>query len=129
MSFHSSCFLISTAIGSGSTNSRANLLANPEFFFLALNVTIFDADFAAVGALQECRESRAASRFQCPPRPSGDELAIEIPDRQAISFDIQLGMIENRQRMQRIDVGNQMSAHAIGIDQLDHARFFDCLFA
>ncbi len=74
------------------------------------------------------RISRSVALFSAG-QAAGDELAIEIPDRQAVSFDIEFRMIEHRHRVQRIDVGDQMAAHAIGVDQLDHARFFDGLLA
>ncbi len=32
---------------------NSNLLAQPEFFFLTLNVPVLGADFAAVGALED----------------------------------------------------------------------------
>src|SRR5207244_6803734 len=51
---------------------------------------------------------------------TGDEQAIEIPNRQVVSFDVQLRMIKQRQRMQRIDVCQQVSADAIRVDEFHH---------
>src|SRR5919107_487784 len=38
-------------------------------------------------------------------------------------------MIQKRKCVQRIDVGDQMSAHSIGVDQLNDFRFFKLLLA
>src|SRR5712692_2518997 len=98
-----------------------DLLAQPEFFFLALNVTILDADFAAVGALQNV-QNLAQRRHLSTAQPAGDEQSIEIPNRQVVSFDVQLGMIQKRHRVQGIDVGDQVATDSIGIYQFHHAR-------
>src|ERR1041384_2713945 len=45
-------FLYFDVDGFGIDKLDANLLAQPQLFFFALNVTILGADFAAVGALQ-----------------------------------------------------------------------------
>ena len=105
----------------------AYLIAHPELFFLALNVPILDADFAAIGALQNVEN--LAQRGAVSARQSvGNEFAIEIPNRKSVSFNIEFRMIEHRHRVQRIDVGDQVAAHAIGIDQLDDASFLGRLF-
>ena len=41
----------------------ANLLANPKLLFLALNVAIFDADFAAVSAAQDVENLAQSGDF------------------------------------------------------------------
>ena len=85
-------------------------------------------DFAAIGALQDVENFAQRGDFSAG-ESAGNELAIEIPNRQSVSFNIEFGVIKHRHRVQRIDVGDQMPAHAIGVDQLDHARFFGSLFA
>ena len=93
----------------------ANLLAQPDLFFFALNVPVFGADFAAVRALKNVQNLAQRGLFSAA-QTASDEDAIEIPDRQAVGFDVEFRMIEQRQRVQRIDVGNEVSAHAIGVD-------------
>src|ERR1041385_1378842 len=90
----------------------ANLLAQPELFFFALNMTIFGPDLAAVCALQNAEDLAQRSTLR-PAQAAGDENAIEVPNRQAVRLDVELGMIEQRHRMQRIDVRGEMAAHAI----------------
>src|SRR5690349_16982594 len=67
----------------------ANLLAQPRLFFLALNVAILDADLAAVRALQHV-ENLAQRRRLFIRETIGGENTIEIPDCQAVSFDVEL---------------------------------------
>src|SRR5712692_204760 len=100
---------------------NSNLLAQPEFFFLALNVAILDADFTAVRALQNVQNLSQRRRLS-PAQPAGDEQSIEIPNRKIIGFDVQLGMIEQRHRVQWIDISDQVAAHSISVDQFHHAR-------
>src|SRR5581483_714591 len=66
----------------------ANLLTQPELFFFTLDVAIFRADFAAVGALQDV-ENLAQRRRLSSTKTSGNEQAIEIPNRQIVSFDVE----------------------------------------
>src|SRR4051794_36648960 len=79
----------------------SDLFANPLLFFFTLNVTIFDADLAAVSALQNV-ENLAQRHALAIGETVGDERSIEIPDRQAVILDVQLRVIENRERVQRI---------------------------
>ena len=65
----------------------ANLFAQPKFFFLALNVSIFDTNLATVSPLQDIQDLAQRSRFSSP-QPAGDEQTIEIPNREVVSLDI-----------------------------------------
>src|SRR5207237_1685799 len=47
----------------GLNKLAANLFAQPKFFFLALNVSILDADFPAIGALQDVQDLAQSSGF------------------------------------------------------------------
>ena len=89
----------------GLNKLETNLFAQPKLFLLALNVPIFGADFAAIRPLQNV-EDFAQGRGFSSAQSAGNEQAIEVPDREAIRFDVQLWMIEQRQRVQGIDVGD-----------------------
>src|SRR5215813_11940545 len=105
----------------------ADFFANPELLFLALNVTVLDADFAAVGALQNVENfAQRGALSAC--QTTGDELAIEVPNREAIGFYVQLRMVQQRHRVQRIDVSDQVTTNPIRIDQFHHARLPHGLF-
>ena len=106
----------------------ANLFANPLLFFFILNVPVLDTDLAAVSVLENV-EDLAQGRAFAVRKTIGDENSIEVPDRQAVIFDIQFRVIKDRKRVKRICVGDQMSAHAIRVNQLDHFRFLECLLA
>src|SRR5438094_4415129 len=63
----------------------------PDLLFLALDVAVFNADLAAIGALQDIENLSKSSDLGAR-QSTGDELPIKVPDRQSISFDIQLRM-------------------------------------
>src|SRR6185503_8037664 len=105
-----------------------DLFADPEFFFLALDVTIFNADLAAISTLKNV-EHFAQRHAVAISKTVDDERAIEIPDRQAVSLDVEFRMVKQRQCVQRIDVRDQMAADAVRVDQLDDARLFQRLLA
>ena len=71
----------------GLNKLAANLFAQPKFFFLALNVSIFDTNLAAVSPLQDVQDLAQRSRFSST-QPAGDEQTIEIPNREVVSLDI-----------------------------------------
>src|SRR3982750_2923462 len=65
----------------------SDLFANPLLFFFTLNVTIFDADFTAVSALQNVENLSQRRAFAVRESVSNKD-AIEIPDGQAVSLNI-----------------------------------------
>src|SRR5687767_6325948 len=89
-------------------------------------MSILDANLAAIRALQYI-ENLSERRGLLIRQPIGRENPIEVPDRQAVSFDVNLRVVEPWQRVQRIGVGDQMTTDSISIDQLDDACFFDTL--
>src|SRR5437870_2331400 len=92
----------------------SNAFADPELLFLALNVAIFDAHFAAISTMQNV-EYLAQGGGLGAARPAGTELAVEVTKRKVVGFDVQLGMVKQGHGVQRIDIGDQMPAHAVGI--------------
>jgi len=101
-----------------------DLLAQPEFFFLALNMAILGGDLATIRALQNVQDFPQRCRLSSA-QPAGDEQPIQVPDSEPVSFNVELLVIEHRHGVQRIYVGDQMTAHAIGIDQFHHACLAD----
>src|SRR5205807_443477 len=51
--------------------------------------------------------------------PSGPELPIQVPDRQAVGVQIELRMVGDLARAEGIDVRDQVSADAVRVDQLE----------
>ncbi len=69
------------------------------------------------------RESRAAWPALLPvgiAQSAGEKLAVQIPDGQPVGRRVQLGVM-GWLRAQRIEIRDQMPAHAVRVDQLDHA--------
>jgi hypothetical protein len=52
---------------------------------------------------------------------AGEEFAVEVPDGEAVGFRLQLGM-EAGLGAERVEIGNQVAAHAEGVDQLHDGR-------
>ncbi len=67
ISFQSSCFLTSTGNRLRLDKLAANLFANPDLLFLALNVAVLDADLAAISALQNVENLAQRRALQCRP--------------------------------------------------------------
>src|SRR5713226_8642055 len=99
----------------------ANLFTQPKLFFLTLNMPVFGAHLTAVGALLNVQNLAQRGAFSAG-QATGNKQTIQVPNRQVVGFDVEFRMIKQRHRVQRIDVGDQMATHAIGIDQFHHVR-------
>jgi hypothetical protein len=49
---------------------------------------------------------------------AGGELAVEVPQRQAVRLDLEVG-VAALAVLQRVGVGHHVAAHAVGVDQLE----------
>ena len=82
-----------------------------------LDVHVLDADRAAVGVAQDA-EDVAQLHERLAAEAAGRELAVEVPQRQAVGDDVEVG-VAALVVLQRVGVGHQVAAHAVGVDQLD----------
>ena len=98
-------------------------VAYPLLLLFALNVAALGPDLAAVVSDQHPPDF-AESRFFLAAEAVGEELAIQVPDREAVSFGFEFGVFVNRDHVERVDVGDQMAAHAVGVDEFEDARLF-----
>ena len=48
------------------------------------------------------------------------ELAVEVPEGQAVLDDVEVGVAANAE-VERVGVGHQVAAHAVGVDELHDA--------
>ena len=70
-------------------------------------------------------ESRSTPRMSrsfiigLPPKPPVGELAVEVPQGQAVLDDVEVG-VAALAVLQRVGVGHQVAAHPVGVDQLLH---------
>src|SRR5690606_15020573 len=51
----------------------------------------------------------------------GDELAIQIPERQSVALDVEGGVLALH-ILERVDVGHEVTAHPEAVDEVLHAR-------
>ena len=78
---------------------------------------VLDADRAAV-RVAEHAEQIAERQLVVAADAVGEELAIEIPDREAVRGRVELDRRVRLLPVQRVEVGDQVTAHAVDADQL-----------
>ncbi len=83
-----------------------------------LDVHVLDADRAAVRVAQHA-EDLAQLHQRLAAEAAGRELALQIPEGEAVLVDVQVGMLALLV-LQRVGVGHQVAAHPVGVDQLVH---------
>ncbi len=107
---------------------RLHALLQPALLLRHLNVHVLAADFAAIGLAQGFQNfAQRRDRFRRTfadrfAQAAGEKFAIQIPYGQAVGFGIEFGMVA-RFGAQRVQVGDQMAAHAVGVDHLHDPRF------
>ena len=103
-----------------------DLSSDPVLLGLALNMPVFGPDLSAVSLSENVEDPPQSSGFFTV-QPARDKFAIKVPDRQAKVFEVKLSIVMSR-HVERIDVGQQVPACAVGIDQLkDISLFFGLL--
>ena len=96
-------------------------LLDPAALLGVHDVHVLDAGRPAVRVAQDAEDG---AQLHEPPalaaeRP-GRELAVEVPQRQAVRLHRQVG-VAALAVLQRVGVGHQVAAHAVGVDQLEGA--------
>src|SRR3954447_7361076 len=91
-------------------------------------MSIFDSDLSAICPLQDVENLAKACTLLAAKSPS-DEFAIEVPHRQTVGFHIEFRVMNDRHRVKRIDVGNQVPPDTVGIDQFENPGLFDRLIS
>ena len=98
---------------------RLHPLLQPALFLGMLDVHILAAQPPAVGLAQRVEDHSKRRDSRASGQRAGDKIALQIPDSQAVGGGVELGVILRR-GAQRIEVGDQVAAHAVGVDQLQH---------
>ena len=98
-------------------DATLELLLDPLLLVGVLDVHVLDADRAAVGVAQHTEEV-AEAHLGHTTDTVGEELAVEVPDRQAVGGRIELLGSQRLLPAQRIEIGHQVTAHAVDADQL-----------
>ena len=57
--------------------------------------------------------------FCLPAKPPTGNVAVEVPQGQAVLEHVQVGVLADVE-LERVGVGHQVTAHPVGVDQLDH---------
>ncbi len=85
-----------------------------------LDVHVLDADRAAVRVAEHAQDV-AQLHLATAAEAARHELAVEVPEGQAVVLDLEVGM-RALHVFERVDVGHEVAAHAEGVDELLHAR-------
>ena len=100
----------------------------PALLLRNLDVHVLASDFPAVGLAQRFQDfaqhSHLLRLIVLRHQGAGQKFAVEIPDGQAVGGRVELGMVD-RLRTQRIEIRDQVAAHAIGVNELQYRRFLD----
>ena len=96
-----------------------DLVLDPLALLGVLDVHVLDADGAAVRVAQDA-EDLAQLEEGCPAEPAGGEGAVEVPQGQAVRRDVEV-VVSPLLVLERVGVGHEVAAHAVGMDQLLHA--------
>ncbi len=92
-------------------------LLDPLALLGVLDVHVLDARGAAVGVAQDAEDVAQLHEAVCAERPRG-ELAVEVPQGEPVGLDVEVG-VAALAVLQRVGVGHQVAAHAVGVDQLE----------
>ena len=93
-----------------------DVFLDPALLVGLLDVHVLDADRAAVRVAQHAENVAQRHGFVAG-EPVGVELAVEVPHREAVRRRVELGVHVRLFRRQRIEVGDQVAAHAIHVDE------------
>ena len=89
------------------------------------DVHVLDAGGAAVGVAQDAEDvAQLHEAAALAAEGAGRELAVEVPQGQAVRLDLEVG-VAALAVLQRVGVGHQVAAHAVGVDQLEDPRLLD----
>ena len=93
-------------------------LLDPAALLGVLDVHVLDADGAAVRVAQDAEDVAQLHEPALAAEGAGGELAVEVPQRQAVRLDLEVG-VAALLVLQRVGVGHHVAAHPVGVDQLE----------
>src|SRR3954452_12370147 len=92
---------------------------DPATLIGVLNVHVLDTDRAAVRVTQDA-EGLTQLRDLLPAEAASWKLSVEVPQGQSMRDDVEV-RVAALLVVERVGVGHQMAAHAVGMDELEHA--------
>ena len=96
-----------------------DLVLDPALLLLVLDVHVLDADRAAVRVAQHV-EDVAERHALAAAEPAGEELAVEVPDREPVGGRVELDRHLGLLPAERVEVGDEVAAHAVHADEVGH---------
>jgi hypothetical protein len=102
----------------GAGRRDLDMRLDPLALFRILDVHVLDADRAAVGVAQHA-EDLAQPSDRLAAEPAGGELALQVPQGEAVLDDVQVGVLALL-GLERVGVGHEVAADPVGVDQLLH---------
>ena len=102
-------------------------LLDPRLLLRLLDVHVFGRERSAVGIAKHAEDVGEPHGLPAG-EVAGDELPVEVPDREPVRMRIELCLDRSRLGGERVEVGDEMPPHPICVDELQHARvLFDAL--
>ncbi len=108
-----------------------DLLLDPALLLGLLDVHVLDADRTAVRVAQDVEDLAerqapgATDRRVDADVTAGEELAVEIPDRQPVGGRVELGVHLGRLRCERVQVSYEVTADPVHVDEGRHLHLLD----
>ena len=107
---------VALLVGRERDGDAFDLLLDPALLVGLLDVHVLDADGAAVGVAQEVQDV-AEGMAVAPADAVGEELAVEVPDGEAVGGRVELGVHARLLGRQRVEVGDEVAPHPVHVDQ------------
>ena len=100
------------------------VLLDPPLLAGILDVHVLDAECPAVGVAQDV-EDLVEGGHVLAGQAVGHELARQVPDGQPVVQRVQLGVELGRLGVQGIEMGDEVAAHPVHVDQRLHVHLLD----
>ena len=101
-----------------------DVLLDPALLLGVLNVHVLDGERPAVGVAQHV-EDLVERGDVAPGQAVGDELARQVPDGEPVGQRVELGVDVRGLRVERVEVGDEMAAHPVHVDERLHVHLLD----
>ena len=101
-----------------------DVLLDPALLLGILDVHVLDAERAAVRVPQHVEDVLEGGGLAAG-QPVGHELTGQVPDGQAVGQRVELGVDVGRLGVERVEVGDEMPAHPVHVDQCVHPHLLE----
>ncbi len=101
-----------------------DVLLDPPLLLGILNVHVLDGQGAAVGVAQDV-EDLVERGHVAPGQAVGHEGAGQVPDGEPVGQRVELGVDVRRLGVERVEVGDQVPAHPVHVDERLHVHLLD----